>query len=114
MAIWSIERALKYGYVIDPHVSYADFSGNNRWSHPSHVCAVRNASYREPYDRIAPACANQCDECKNICHMNDYIRGKSHCPPHYPVPALLQDSQSNLAERWSGWLDADRLNGHKY
>ena len=34
--------------------------------------------------------------------------------PRYPVPALLQDSCSDLGERWSNWLDADRLSGHKY
>jgi len=34
--------------------------------------------------------------------------------PNYPVPALLQDSETNLAKRWSGWYDTDRFYGHKY
>lgn len=34
--------------------------------------------------------------------------------PNHPVPALLQDSQSDLAKRWSNWLDDDRLAGRKY
>lgn len=35
-------------------------------------------------------------------------------PARYPVPALLQDSVSDLATRWSHCLDTDRSFNIKY
>lgn len=43
-----------------------------------------------------------------------YNYAVANSPPNYPMPALLQDSQSDLAIRWAHWLDDDRLSGHKY
>ena len=95
--IWSIVRALEHGYIMEPHVACGDFSGDRRMARPSHNCALRTASiYQDMRDKVkgdwgrVPACATQCNECATICHMNDYIRGKAHCPPHYPVPAIYQ------------------------
>jgi len=94
--IWSIESALRDGYVMEPHNPSGNFSGPLRMSRPSHECALVHAHIRrcmsdksmkdENWGR--EACAKQCDECANICHMNDYIRAKEHCPPRYPMPAL--------------------------
>lgn len=107
MSIWSIEKALDYGYVMKPHETTGCFSGDKRMSRPRHDCALRNASIRDPYDRIADACKTQCDECSRICHMNDYVRAKDHCPPNYPVPALRRRvNYSSLWSvlRWIGYL----------
>lgn len=95
--IWSIERALDNGYIMEPHLASGNFSGPLRMSRPSHDCAlVRAHTMRAAHDPLMKdqnwgrkACDKQCDECASICHMNDYIRAKPHCSPHYPVPALV-------------------------
>lgn len=104
--IWSIERALRNGYVMEPHETTGNFSGPLRMSRPSHDCAlVKSQVYRDMVDPAMKdqhwgreACAKQCDECASICHMNDYIRAKPHCPPNYPMPATLDN-----ADTATGW-----------
>lgn len=94
--LWSIERALRHGYVMEPHRASGDFSGPLRMSRPSHDCALVTAHIRRAMSDPAmkdqnwgrDACVKQCDECASICHMNDYIRAKPHCPPNYPMPAI--------------------------
>lgn len=100
--IWSIERALANGYVMEPRCISICFSGDKRSSRPGHECAVHLEGINR--DMVDPAmkdqtwglrakqCETQCDECAHICHMNDYIRGKPHCPPHFPVPALRTET----------------------
>jgi hypothetical protein len=34
--------------------------------------------------------------------------------PNYPVPALQMDSNSDLGERWSNWMDMPGCFGHSY
>lgn len=82
--IWSIERALRHGYVMQPHRPTMAFT-----LHPKDHCAVRTAAIHSNLDNNNPlpeACETQCAECAHICHMNDYIRGK--LPAHYALPAI--------------------------
>lgn len=119
--IWSIERALKQGYAMEPHVGSGDFSGPLRMNSPGHDCALKTAAiYRDMRAKVdgeygkGAMCRVQCAECAHICHMNDYIRAKEHCPPHYPMPALHVDSVADLGERWLCRIDTDALCGVRW
>lgn len=51
-------------------------------------------------------------ECDDQCWLQQgYLSGLPKYPPHYPVPALLVDSCSDLGMRWSNWLDTDASYG---
>ena len=113
--IWSIERALANGYVMEPHCISVCFSGDKRSSRPGHECAVHLEGINR--DMVDPAmkdqtwglrakqCETQCDECAHICHMNDYIRAKPHCPPHFPVPAIPNHLHFIAAEPMEPHID---------
>lgn len=115
--IWSIERALKHGYVMEPHGISGCFSGPNCMSRPGHECAIMsqaiNDDMREPsmknqtWGLRAKPCETQCDECAHICHMNDYIRAKPHCPPHFPVPATTGNAYIGKYWVYLAHADAD-------
>jgi hypothetical protein len=84
--LFSLVRELRGGYVHNPRDIFCVVSEEK----PHKCSAVYWAYYndmREYADDMR--CKVQCEECKRICHENDYIRGLIHKDKgHYPVPAI--------------------------